>query len=254
MEVIHALDNGEKENTITYVILKRESTKELMIAYSGTKDAAQLVTEALEAFPISYSIHSEVKGALVVDYFYKHYLNGFRDDLMKNMPGILAQYPDYDIIFTGHSLGGSLTVHGAADFILNGWGVNRKVTIITFGQPRVGNPAFNDAFKSLTAGWYRLDHNKDIVPHVPPCIPGIEVSCEHDGLLPFYPYHAAQEIFYDDPFENYIACSPTDGEDKKCSDGHVNDSTTDHTYYFGVAISELNGQTSPKKETSMNLK
>ena len=176
MEVIHAMDNGEKENTITYVILKRESTKELMIAYSGTKDAAQLVTEALEAFPISYSIHSEVKGALVVDYFYKHYLNGFRDDLMKNMPGILAQYPDYDIIFTGHSLGGSLTVHGAADFILNGWGVNRKVTIITFGQPRVGNPAFNDAFKSHTAGWYRLDHNKDIVPHVPPCIPGIEVQ------------------------------------------------------------------------------
>ena len=176
MEVIHAMDNGLDENSITYVILKRDSTKEIFVGYSGTRDVAQLISEALEAFPISYGIHPEVKGALVVDYFYKHYLNGFRDDLMKVMPGILAQYPGYDFIFTGHSLGGSLTVHGASDFILNGWGENRKVTVITFGQPRTGNPAFNNGFKPRLAGWYRLDHYRDIVPHVPPCIPGITVQ------------------------------------------------------------------------------
>lgn len=99
--------------------------------------------------------------------------------------------------------------------MLSGMGKNRNVLIYTFGQPRVGNPAFTDSFRPALKGWYRLVHNKDIVAHIPPCIPDIEGKCVHDGLLPFYDYHAPQEIYYDEPFENYVACSPTDGEDMK---------------------------------------
>ena len=67
MDVLHAKDNGETENGITYVILKRDSTKELFVAFSGTRDTVQLITEIGEAFPVEYSIHLEVKEALVFD-------------------------------------------------------------------------------------------------------------------------------------------------------------------------------------------
>ena len=69
MTVLHAKDNGLDKNGITYVILKRDKTKELFMAFSGTRDTAQLITEIGEAFPVKYSIHTEVKGALVFDYF-----------------------------------------------------------------------------------------------------------------------------------------------------------------------------------------
>eukprot|EP00345_Euplotes_harpa_P012622 CAMPEP_0168342726 /NCGR_PEP_ID=MMETSP0213-20121227/15581_1 /TAXON_ID=151035 /ORGANISM="Euplotes harpa, Strain FSP1.4" /LENGTH=235 /DNA_ID=CAMNT_0008349709 /DNA_START=206 /DNA_END=913 /DNA_ORIENTATION=+ len=235
------MDNGGDENSITYVILKRDSTKQLFIGYSGTRDTQQLITEILEAFPVFYDIHPEATDALVFDYFYKHYLNGFRDDILKFLPGILDAYPKYNVIFTGHSLGGAMTVHSATDFVLNGCGQNRTVSIYTFGQPRVGNPGFTDAISPKINGWFRVAHNKDLVAHIPPCLPGIEVPCEHDGLLPFYPYHAPEEIFYDEQFENYKECSVTDGEDKNCSDSLISDSIPDHLVYFGIEIGGLSG-------------
>mmetsp|Transcript_21419 Transcript_21419/g.24610 ORF Transcript_21419/g.24610 Transcript_21419/m.24610 type:complete len:207 (+) Transcript_21419:173-793(+) len=204
MKVLHAFDNGASGNPLTYTVLKRDATKQLFFGFSGTKTAQQLITEALQAFPITYPIHpSGGNGVLIVDYFYKYYIYKVRDDILNTVPGILKAHSGYDVIFTGHSLGGAVAVHGAADFLLNGWGQNRTVTIITFGQPRVGNPAFSDLFKPMTAGWYRLDHYHDIVPHVPPCIPGITVPCVHDGGPLFYPYHSSQEIWYDEAFENY---------------------------------------------------
>ena len=105
----------------------------------------------------------------------KHYVDGFRNDVLNVLPNILNQYLNYDITFTGHSLGGALTIHAVADFILNGWNQNRKVTVYTFGQPRVGNPAFNDGFRPHVAEMYRLTHYRDIVAHIPPCIPGFTV-------------------------------------------------------------------------------
>ena len=242
MEVIYARDNGLKENSITWVILKRDSTKELFVGYSGTRNIPQLISIALTMYPVSYGIHPEVKGVLVFDYFYDAYVDGFRADLIKTVPGILQKYSDYNIVFTGHSLGATMTTHMASDFILNGLLNNRGISIITFGQPRVGNPEFNQVFKRSNLEFYRLTHYKDIVPHTPPWIAGILVECESSGILPFYPYHPTQEIFYNEAFDSFKACSTTDGEDGKCSDGQLSDSVNDHYFYFGIDIAKLSGQ------------
>mmetsp|Transcript_18470 Transcript_18470/g.21211 ORF Transcript_18470/g.21211 Transcript_18470/m.21211 type:complete len:315 (-) Transcript_18470:9-953(-) len=312
MQVLHAMDNGGDENSITYVILKRDSTKQLFIGYSGTRDTQQLITEILEAFPVFYDIHPEATDALVFDYFYKHYLNGFRDDILKFLPGILDAYPKYNVIFTGHSLGGAMAVHAAGDFVLSGYDQNRIVSIYTFGQPRVGNPAFSDSFNFKVNGWFRVVHNRDVVAHLPSCLigdiqpdtqevddlydelmnlsnvpqdkmslisvqakleetmkifdsseaavlidnvlpldrstqkdmlsklsEGMLKACKHDGLLPFYPYHSPQEIFYDGPFSNYKECNATDGEDQTCSNSQINNSISDHLEYFGFQIGAL---------------
>lgn len=242
MVPIHAIDSDQSANSITYVILKREKQKQLIVAFSGTRDTQQLITEIAEAFWVGYAIHPQIQGAKVFDYFYKHYLSGFRDDYTNAMQAALKSYPDYSVYFTGHSLGGAMTVHAAGDFILSGWGKNRKAYIYTFGQPRVGNPAFTEAFYSQLEGWYRVTHNKDLVAHIPPCLPGITVPCLHDGILPYYDYHSPQEIYYDPPFENYMECSLTDGEDPNCSNSHLNDSVADHLVYFGINVGAIHFQ------------
>lgn len=242
MDVIYARDNGLTDNQITSVILKRDSTKELFIGFSGTKNIPQLINIALTMFPVSYEIHPEAKGVLVFDYFYKAYVDGFRLDLIQNFTSILKKYPDYTLIFTGHSLGATMVAHTAADFILNGLLNNRTIKFITFGQPRVGNPEFNKIFNRTNFELYRLTHNKDIVPHLPPCIAGILVECEQSGILPFYPYHATQEIFYNEDSTKFTACSKTEGEDKHCSDGQLCDSVNDHYVYLGIDIGQLSGQ------------
>lgn len=245
MEVLHAKDNDLSENGITYAILKRAKSKQIIVSFSGTRDIEQLITEIAEAYWCGYQIHPQIQDAKVFVYFYKHYMDGFRDDFTTNIQKVMKSYTGYDVIFTGHSLGGAMTVHAAGDFILSGWGKNRKTYIYTYGQPRIGNPEFTDSFHSQLAGWYRLVHNKDIVAHIPPCLPGITNDCIHDGHLPFYPYHASEEIYYDEPFEKYIACSLSDGEDPKCSKDHLNDSIPDHLVYFGINIGGLSQNEGP---------
>ena len=182
MKVLHAKDNGEGLNGITYVILEWAKKKKFIVGFSGTRDPYQLVTEILKAYPMSYKIHPEIKDALVFNYFYEHYKNEFKDDFMQVIESLYSQskYSSYDIIFTGHSLGGAMTIHAVADFVLSRAGTQNlvkdimkssskpNVQVYTFGQPRIGNPAFIDPVSAKVDEWYRLVHNRDIVAHIPP--------------------------------------------------------------------------------------
>jgi hypothetical protein len=84
------------------------------------------------------------------------------------------------IWITGHSLGGALGM-------LFAWRMRRNFTpagVYTFGQPRIGDRAFSDAYealglKSLT---WRVVHAADVVPRVP-WFPG---SYRHAGHEAFY--------------------------------------------------------------------
>ena len=57
--------------------------------------------------------------------------------LLKAIEDALAGYPEYEVIFTGHSLGGAVANLAAFDF------ANarhyRSFRLYTFGQPRVGD-------------------------------------------------------------------------------------------------------------------
>lgn len=42
------------------------------------------------------------------------------------------------------------------------------VHLLTFGQPRIGNAAFASCFYKYIPNTFRIVHNRDIVPHLPP--------------------------------------------------------------------------------------
>jgi Lipase (class 3) len=71
---------------------------------------------------------------------------------------------------------------------------------------------------------YRVTHNADIVPHVPPTIMGFQ--------------HGVSETWYDEAFDSYTECSTTNGEDPNCSDSvTLPVSVSDHLSYFNFPIS-----------------
>ncbi|ORY51229.1 alpha/beta-hydrolase [Rhizoclosmatium globosum] len=106
------------------------------------------------------------QGAMVHRGFYGEWL-AVKPMVLPALKAMTQRYPDYDISFVGHSLGGAMAVVGAADAVVDGLAPATRVRIITFGQPRVGNSAFRDfvngmKFKEIS----RIVQSGDIIPHL----------------------------------------------------------------------------------------
>lgn len=104
--------------------------------------------------------------------------NGFADSYGKIRKYITNYINKSDkVIFTGHSLGGSLACLASFFFKKEGY----DVTCVSFGQPRVGDNDFKTAFNKLGVKMYRFVHGYDIVPTIP------RVFYQHVGnLIPIF--------------------------------------------------------------------
>ena len=98
-----------------------------------------------------------------------------------------------------------------------------KLTMYNFGQPRVGNDAFAQfAIDLLGVEHYRVIHNADLVPHLPPTQFGF--------------HHIGTEVWYDEAMVSYRVCDGS-GEDPTCSNSlWLKWGVTDHIYYFDVRV------------------
>lgn len=238
MEVIHAADNDEVNDPISYTLLVRESQKQIIVAFSGTIANLQLIHEITGNLPTVYDIHNDQSDARVFSYFYDHYKDSFRSDYLRNIKDASDKYEGFSIIFTGHSLGGALTLHAAADSILNGYCDKHYIQVYTFGQPRTGNIQWLDQFLPWVDEYYRLVNYTDAVPHVPPCIPDFNYGCVEKGSLYVYPIHGPTEVWFNENGKTNI-CSSKLGEDPACSLSVLSDSIDHHLYYFGMEITGL---------------
>lgn len=208
-QVLTFKSTGAVYNFINAAILKDAARKEIVVAFSGTKNPAQLAEEVLNNMPTSYPLHG-ISGAIVLHYFLDHYA-AFSDWLESSLRSIGLS--DYKIVFTGHSLGGALAVHAATDMLLEKIRSGSMMKVYTFGQPRVGNKEFDSVIKTQILDSYRVVHHKDLVVHVPPCIPKPIVgstSCFSEGSIAFYPFNSLQEIFYDDAMSSYRICTASE--------------------------------------------
>jgi predicted lipase len=145
------------------------------------------------------------------------------DAMVPAIRRLREEHPRAPLHVTGHS-------KGAAAAVFATWELNAKYglhvdTCYTFGEPRVGNKNFAEqAFmgQARTAHW-RVTHDRDIVPHLPPKSFGF--------------HHMATEVYYKDG-DDHKVCSGS-GEDAHCSDGNWFDvSVGDHLEYFGHHIGE----------------
>ncbi|KAL1964353.1 hypothetical protein VTN77DRAFT_7038 [Rasamsonia byssochlamydoides] len=85
--------------------------------------------------------------------------------LTSQISSALSAYPNYKLVFTGHSLGAALATLGAVSLRESGYNID----LYNFGCPRVGNTALADFITNQTGGTnYRVTHYEDPVPKLPP--------------------------------------------------------------------------------------
>ena len=129
LEVLNFKQVGKYYNFINCVIFKDKKHKEIIVAFSGTQNPAQLTQQIVGNLPKSYKLH-DIPGAKVLGFFQDNYLK-FSDWLEDSIDDIGLK--TYRLTFTGHSLGGALAVHAAMDMFLEEKRPADKMRLYTIG-------------------------------------------------------------------------------------------------------------------------
>ncbi|RCN51598.1 triacylglycerol lipase [Ancylostoma caninum] len=79
----------------------------------------------------------------------------------------MRQHPDWDVWISGHSLGGALATLASFFLVHQKLVEPDKLKLITFGEPRIGDKEFAEAFNDMDIYDYRVVHWRDLVPSIP---------------------------------------------------------------------------------------
>lgn len=148
----------------TGIVARDDSTRNIVIAIRGSQSVRNWIANA------AFSLRT----ATFCSGCKSH--TGFLASAQEVLPRVRAtvnslkqQYPNYGIVFTGHSLGGALATLLAADFRSRG----QRADLFTYGAPRVGNQALSDFIGNSALGrTFRVHHKEDPVSRIPPKILG----------------------------------------------------------------------------------
>lgn len=115
---------------------------------------------------------------------------------------VMNQYPNYTVVYTGHSMGAAVSSIACLDAVLSGTIDGTMTQVYNFGQPRISNKAYADFVEFHISEYYRIVHDHDLWTHIPPCMwdftPGRNfLGCATHGFIaPFYAYHIGSEVVY----------------------------------------------------------
>jgi hypothetical protein len=152
-----------------------------------------------------------------------------------------AANPTHRILLTGHSLGAAVATVAAA-FLSKRYPNLPRLSVYTFGSPRVGDFGFshNTFGKSVEDAW-RVVHGGDVIAHEPPCC-GFGGGCLKISTCP---YHTKNEVWYPDRMPStdlhqqngnstgFVLCQGA--EDRTCDQFEGID-IADHLSYFGEQV------------------
>nr|XP_043606420.1 probable feruloyl esterase A [Erigeron canadensis] len=163
--------------------------------------------------------------------FFNAYNNTIvRSGILDGVNKAIEMYGDLDIMVTGHSMGGAMAAFCGLDLALI-YG-SKRVQVMTFGMPRIGNAAFASYYSEHVPNTFRVTHAHDLVPHLPPYYQYFPQKTYH---------HIPREVWlYDIGFGFLIypvekICDGS-GEDPDCSRSVSGNSISDHLSYFGVEM------------------
>jgi len=170
-------------------------------------------------------------------------------ELAASVRTITKRHPDFDVIITGHGVGGGLAaLCGYEMEMARVFEHSNTRTLITYGQPRVGNAHWARKFHEMFPSAIRVTHGDDPVVHIAPCHADqtdercIEVK---DRKLKLWAFHAPTQIWYPHRMPSadvseqgeYRVCSGANwGEDVACRNRPLGFSMDDAAHYFGVNV------------------
>jgi len=141
----------------------QSSTSQIWVVFRGTISTMNWIDDAeCRLVDAEYVQCADCK----VHRGFKRCHDGVSASVVSAVTALHTEYPNYQIMVTGHSLGGALANLMSNTLATHGF----KVLHYSFGSPRVGNKEFAEYTKSLHNGNYypqRITHFKDVVPHQP---------------------------------------------------------------------------------------
>ncbi|KIJ52461.1 hypothetical protein M422DRAFT_243247 [Sphaerobolus stellatus SS14] len=201
-------------------IARDDKRKEIVVSLRGTSSTQDAFTD-IDIILTNFTSPgvSPPSDTLVHNGFLNAY-NSVADLIISTVKSQLQAHPGYNLVTSGHSLGGALSSLAAVSLKNNF--PSSQVTMFTFGQPRTGNPTYafwvnqqfgNNAFRGV--------HNADGVPTIIS-----EGIYRHHGIeywsLPLEVISAADTK----------ACA-ADGEDPACSNSIPSTGiNADHLIYY----------------------
>ncbi|KAI9353805.1 Alpha/Beta hydrolase protein [Obelidium mucronatum] len=145
--------------------------------------------------------------------------------LVPILKNLTKEFPNYDVTFTGHSLGGAIALLGAADSVYSGLLQGNKTRVITIGQPRVGNAAFRNLVLGMKLKEIsRVINYNDPVPHL-----GMQA----------WGYNHIENEYYIDSTGGVFVCDDAahGGEDTNCGNTQLLPlGMSEHMRYLGVRM------------------
>lgn len=202
MSNVRAIESGKQNDAFAYIGKKNDVC---LAVFRGTSDVAGWIEDLKSAVlvdledqgvPCSYNGET----CKVGDGFMANY-NSLAAALKGNLTDIGCTKGS-QLSITGHSLGAAEAAIAMFDLKHEGYDI---IETYTFGQPRVGDKVFVNAFESefVSIDTYRITHADDPVPHLP---------------FEFMDFrHLNTEVFYEDKVaDGYRVCDGS-GEDRKCS-------------------------------------
>lgn len=214
------------DGSITGFIGYQPSVSAIWVVFRGSSDIENWITN-LDFVRKSYPL-SGCGGCSVHEGFYTAEQQAI-GQIASAVSALNQQYPSYQIVVTGHSLGAALATLTALDLAVT-YGYGSGVSVYNYGSPRI----FNEAGANFASGGAiniaaRRTHCKDIVPHVP---------MEWLGFR-----HVDDEIYEGCSIADYPqgsgggplrTCSGE--EDSNCADQWDGDSVADHLLYGGISM------------------
>jgi hypothetical protein len=185
----------------------------IYVTFRGTKSLNNWLTTNLDVDSVPYS---RCSGCRVHSGFLEAAEAVF-PQVLGEVQRLRALYPSYQVVVTGHSLGGALSHTTALELEAT----MNNVELYTFGCPRVGNDEFATYSTSKFPTASRVTHDKDMVVHTPGSI--------------FYTHMAGEWHQPDDDVE-VVECFGY--EDENCSYQYVFTSIDDHMEYLGLEMGE----------------
>jgi len=211
-----------------------------VLSFRGTSDLEGWMTDlkSLNLVDLTGSSESKIpcsyngNSCQVGDGFMTNY-NSIAAFVRSNLSAIGCT-PGNPLSVVGHSLGAAEATIAMFDLKSKGWSITETYT---FGNPRVGDRAFQQAFERDLgdALVYRLTHYHDPVPHLP------TENIFDPGNKGFV--HISTEVYYQENVsDGFTVCDGT-GEDKNCGDSDTDvpgmiatclggGSDCDHLTYF----------------------
>lgn len=189
------------KSKVSAVVFRDENRHEIILALKGTTSNEEWLMDfkilPMPYHPLSNRIkgwkkfwkyNKDCKGCTVHKGFYDG-AKVIHDAVFDKVNNLLDEYPTYNFLITGHSLGGAL-----APMIANEYDSDkRRINVITFGAPKFGNKQLaewlneiwntNDHcnnIKEITKSnsYIRVSHKGDLVP----MLPIRQMGYKHSGI------------------------------------------------------------------------